>query len=751
MPKITAIVRSAGVFLFGIGLAALGAILPVSNSLCGWAKEMFSSLLPNMGAEFASDILEKGFDNVFSERDKKKFQDNFKKGQIQEETLKTIFGELKENMETRNADSEQRGMLQRLFDQLKKRRIEKEFWENVFVNLESSDAVLQESETFCGLDDDAQKLISELFICVKRKYLYETADERDTKLILSSLMLLREEMLQMKDALGMRESEKEEIRKEIRWFIGSAVPRVHAQYGEGATLQRIVYSSRYERQYTVCECLVCGYNGTRIHTDPKTNLTACAACGSQVRLLEYSEPELYRRLSEMISGEVDSVLKGVDQLSEITDETRNKIQSLAENSLAREEMKRLFEDYHQDFLNQLAENEESGKQYITTLIEKEILPCLDHLEEKAEEDRTYQEVLSRQMKSFCEQMSQMHKYAREQLGDLKELRLLVENLCTKEYFQERTSVLSQDVRKAIKFGFESSQAIAESGVAQILAKLDELKKGGGQGSTERLEQLIREENMQLSGKIVGLQKLIESCNEQIRNGEDKNVESFRLIIERLTEIRDLQLGANFVAGFKGIYEGKVPDKYLIDEGFKEEEFPCLYCGAVAVHQTNEDQVCKCRVCGNKYKKIAVGYLPELIEDGRVDPQEEYIATEERIGEWRREHTVTIKGTALQTKNVDGGLIKDGIYIIPDIGTTCPGRYGFNNLYHSAVTLIFHENLEKIQHQFFSKFEKGTLKNIVITKGENGWQFIDQTIDADEDVQAFGMTKNGFSIRAKKRT
>lgn len=745
MAKVTAIIRSAGFFLFGVGLAALGIMLPTSQ-LFEFAHEMLASLLPNVGGEFAADSLEKSLDHMFSAHEKAKFLKGFQEGLLKEETLKKIFGELKESMKAGNTDSEQRGIVKKFFDQLKSRRIEKEFWENIFVNIESSDAVLQESETFRGLEDGERKLVSELFACAKRKYLYESAQERDIKLVLSSLMMLREEILQMQDAFA----EVEEAKKGLGWFIGSAVPRVHAQYGEGATLQRIVYASRYERKYTVRECPVCGYNGSRIYTDPKTNLTTCAACGSQVSLLEYSEPELYERLSAMISGEVDHILEGVDLLSQISDETRGEIKSLVENSLTREEMKRLFEDYHQDFLSKVTENKESGERYIKTLIQREILPHLEDLKGKSEEDRTYQTALIRQMKSFCEQMSEMHKYAREQLGDLKELRLLVENLCTKEYFQERTSVLSEDVRKAIKFGFENSQAITESGVAQILAKLDGLKKEGGQDNTERLEQLIREENMQLSGKIVGLQKLVESCNKLIRDGEEKNVESFRQIIERLTEIRDLQLGVNFVAGFKGIYEGKVPDKYLIDEGF-EEEFPCLYCGAVAVHETNEDQVCKCTVCGNKYKKIAIGFLPTLIKDGRVDPQEEYIATEENTRKWREKHTVTCKGYALQKKNSDGNSITDGIYIIPNIGESCPGRYDFSELYHSATTLIFHENLKNIQDGFFSKFQRLTLKNIVITKGQEGWKFIGRTIDTDEDVHVYGKTKNGFSIKSKKRT
>lgn len=739
MAKIKAIMRNAGVFLFGVGLAALGAFLPGCKSLSEFVSEMFPDLLKNMGGEFASDVLEKAIDQVFLERDQKEFTEKFEKDLTNDsEAIKQIFRELKEKL-SEAVDQDQKKGIGKLFAQLRNRKIEREFWEEIFVNIESSDAVLQDSETYCKLEsENTKKAIAKIFACVKRKYLFESANERDTKLIMGSLVSLREDLWDAQD----------DIRVIRDWFVNSAVPRVCGQYGEGATLQRIVYASRYERQYAVRECPVCGYDGARIYTDPKTNLTTCAACGSRVRLLEYSEPELYSRLSELISTAVDG-------LSAENHDVKEMLKGLAEDSLTREDMKSLFEDYRQTFLQQMKErktDDEKARASIEELLKKEILPHVSGLQAKIDEDRAYQETLSCQMKSFCEQMSDMYKYAREQFGELGELRPLVENLCTKEYFEERTNVLSEDVRKAIRCGFQNTQALTESGMAQILARLDELRKGFSTSSadTEKLEQVIRDENAQLGVKITELQRLIENCNTMIRNGDEKALEAFRFISQQLNEIKNLQLGVNCVAGFKS-YGGKVPDKYLIDEGYTEE-FPCLYCGATAVHQTNEDQVCKCEVCGNKYKKIAIGSLPVLEKNMLVDPDDEDIATEEKIDAWRQKHTVQIAGNIVKSTNCDGEPIADGIYIIPDIGEKCPGdhpkSYYFQELYRKARVLIFHENLKHIDEKFFSQFEIGRLRKIVITKGANGWEFLDGTVYARGDVHVYGKTYMNQPIKVK---
>ena len=112
---------------------------------------------------------------------------------------------------------------------MRNRKIEREFWEEIFVNIESSDAVLQDSETYCKLEsENTKKAIAKIFACVKRKYLFESANERDTKLIMGSLVSLREDLWDAQD----------DIRVIRDWFVNSAVPRVCGQYGEGATLQR---------------------------------------------------------------------------------------------------------------------------------------------------------------------------------------------------------------------------------------------------------------------------------------------------------------------------------------------------------------------------------------------------------------------------------------------------------------------------------------------------------------------------------
>lgn len=735
MAKIKAIMRNAGVFLFGDGLAALGAFLPGCKSLSEFVSEMFSDLLKNMGGEFASDVLEKAIDQVFLERDQKEFTEKFEKDLTNDsEAIKQIFRELKEKL-SEAVDQDQKKGIGKLFAQLRNRKIEREFWEEIFVNIESSDAVLQDSETYCKLEsENTKKAIAKIFACVKRKYLFESANERDTKLIMGSLVSLREDLLDAQD----------DIRVIRDWFVNSAVPRVCGQYGEGATLQRIVYASRYERQYAVRECPVCGYDGARIYTDPKTNLTTCAACGSRVRLLEYSEPELYSRLSDLISTAIDG-------LSAENHDVKEMLKGLAEDSLTREDMKCLFEDYRQTFLQQMKErktDDEKARASIEELLKKEILPHVSGLQAKIDEDRAYQETLSCQMKSFCEQMSDMYMYAREQFGELGELRPLVENLCTKEYFEERTNVLSEDVRKAIRCGFQNTQALTESGMAQILARLDELRKGFSTSSadTEKLEQVIRDENAQLGVKITELQRLIENCNTMIRNGDEKALEAFRFISQQLNEIKNLQLGVNCVAGFKS-YGGKVPDKYLIDEGYTEE-FPCLYCGATAVHQTNEDQVCKCEVCGNKYKKIAIGSLPVLEKNMLVDPDDEDIATEEKIDAWRQKHTVQIAGNIVKSTNCDGEPIADGIYIIPDIGEKCPGKHDFSALYDDAEVLVFYGTLKDIDEDFFSEFV--LLKDIVITKLETGWELRTDTIFVqDDDIRVYGKTYMGRPIEVKQ--
>ncbi|MDE5759096.1 MAG: hypothetical protein K2H85_10870, partial [Allobaculum sp.] len=210
-----------------------------------------------------------------------------------------------------------------------------------------------------------------------------------------------------------------------------------------------------------------------------------------------------------------------------------------------------------------------------------------------------------------------------------------------------TNALGTDLKKVIadetQKDYANIAALNADSVAQIIAAIDDIKESVKKNNqsevdfTWRFEKIISDENQQLSGKINTLQNLVENGNQESRS-------AFRTIIDSQEEIKAILLSkVGLKVGHqevKQMYHGKIPDKYIINDGF-DGEFTCLYCGATAEHKVNSEQVCKCVVCGEKYYKIKLNRVDEVCEKYGKNKNDELLVTEEKILEWRKKHEAKV--------------------------------------------------------------------------------------------------------------
>ena len=463
------------------------------------------------------------------------------------------------------------------------------------------------------------------------------------------------------------------------------LPRLAAQDGGKLNLQKITVS-RYSPKYALCACPECGYNGVRIYTNEKTNITRCAACGAAYELLKNIEPEL----CAVIDSKVDIILDDLCRQNGI-------ICDIAESTnLIKEQLKlQLTREYFEDCLKGQTEqiearfeklklDEDERAKYIREYFAKELLPIinttqdsiLSALEKKTVEDRKMNAHLSQRLDSLGEQISSLYDYAKRQFGGLGAKTDLileyVEKLCTKEYFEDMSNALGAELTKAItdetQRGYEHVAALNAASVAQIMASIDDIKKECSQGVTgfnyELLEQTLHNENVQLSGQIMGLQGLINSNHEESRA-------AFRAIIRSQDEMKAILLAkVGSKVGievnqqdFEKMYRGRIPSRYLFNEGLGGP-FACPYCGTKEDRRLNDDQYCRCSICNQKF--LAVNPFFPAEDFGRED--DTLLATVDRIDTWREKHRAVfeprVNNPGKYRVTIPDATVADGILIIP---------------------------------------------------------------------------------------
>lgn len=664
----------------------------------------------------------------------------------------------------------------------------------ILFNYDFTALLTEKSPTFADLKNKNSPYaatISEIIgeaVKTYNEYRFRKIDEPEFKLATAVMVSSLKDYI--KDA-------KEEMLATLLSFIAN-------QNGGVVNLQEVALS-RYTPKYILNACPVCGYMGDRLFTDEATNTTHCAACGASYPALKGCEPDLWKeidsRLKEIAQGtdtlreeqggavegqnairealkvcaqDVDAIRKGLEQAAtrEYLDLCLSKqTDSLSRNTEANSAaIKAFVEDLFQSYSTQLAgcidEIKRAGNLSQETL--------LGRIEQLAEDDRRHSEYLGKMVSSIGEQVGSLFDYAldyaREQFGEMGERTELVlqyvENLCTKEVLEEKSNALGADIRKAIAISEQTQTSVGEvraitaTGIAQILAGIDQLMEsiplrehslGTGvdtQALLQEFDRAIRSENARLSGQIVGLKGLIEQETAENRS-------NFRTIIRMQEETKAIlmaNIGMMDPKDFGKIYRGRLPSRILFNDGLGGP-FPCPYCGAVEDRQINNDDYCRCSVCGNKFLGVDP-FLPANYLEGAEnvwellsakygrDEGDPLLATKGKVFKWRKEHTPKITGKSLEGKV--------GLVFLPDgIGKVLPGEYDFSSLYGGATTLIIPPEVEGVDQMFFTEFTQ--LECIVFLGNEDGiGNFLDESIWVENEVKVYGRNYLGAKIYIGKK-
>ena len=583
-------------------------------------------------------------------------------------------------------------------------------------------------------------------VCVRyyrEEYVSKTADEHRilAEIIVSSLKDYIDFAL-ANNTVALSVDIEKELQSIKALFVNLA-----QNYG-GLNLQQIT-NSRYDLKYMLMQCPQCGYNGERIIFNEKTAYYECAACKAKFSFLK-TDPDLLEKLynaadehfasCEEANKELISLVKeGNSTLREGLEQavTKTYLEELinAQTDDSKANMDAVVQKAFHNFQRELGLSKETDK--------KEIISVITELNTANKKNAEY---LSQQLGSIDKQISSLHVYAKDQFGDLGNKTDLilqyVKKLYAKEYFDNKTNALGSDFSKAIvnelQTEFQNIPALNAEGIAQIISAIDNLKENSIRNEnvdSDYLIKTINDETVILSGQIKGLQKLIESCNE-------KNKEAFRTIIQKLDDIRAMQLGASTVEGFENIYLGKVPDKYLLDGGFPNHSFPCIYCGVDEIHFSNASQVCECTVCKNTYKKISPFVLPEVIEKGYVKATDDNVVLEKEIAQWRTDRTATIEDNCLKRKE----NTNYEFCILPENVTK---ECYLNDALKGNVQIIsVPSNVKCLNKNFF----RGcfALKTIIFQVDKSGnCDFEDSTIQVENNIiKIYGKNKYGVRIQGE---
>ena len=524
---------------------------------------------------------------------------------------------------------------------------------------------------------------------------------------------------------------------------------------------KTVATSRYTPKYTLRACPNCGYDGDRIYIDEKSNSMHCAACGKVSTILQYCEPELWKELNEKLTNYFEQENENLNEFREVLQKNSALLVEGLEEVVTQEYFDRCFNQRSEEiselkndtrkleafvenalleYLKQIADFKQEQKEFNGNLIEL--------IERVNESNREYNAYLSQRLESLGGQINSLYSYAREQLTGLDEkadlLLQYVENLCTKECLEDVKNALGSDLRKAITSAtqkeYDKIYALTTTSVAQIMSSIDNLKEL----KPDKLEKVIRSENAQLSGQINGLRELIEI-------GTAENRKNFRMIINGQEEIKAIlmaSVGLNVDQDdFQKMYRGRIPSRYLLDHGWGDA-FPCLYCGTKEERRLNDEQYCRCSVCGNEYYAVSPFMKApdqedvncvQVVEENYGRKNDPLLATQAKVNEWRAAHTAKIE---------DGVLSSDQfLVILPEIiGKVLPGAYDYSNFSHSVTTLIIPPKVRECDPEFFTQFSR--LQTIVfMPDSEGNYAFETGEIYVkDVNIKVFGSLYNGQQIK-----
>lgn len=423
--------------------------------------------------------------------------------------------------------------------------------------------------------------------------------------------------------------------------------------------------AKYSPRYILNSCPECGYRGPRIYINEKTNMTYCAACGSSYSIVKYCEPELWqeiikdsKEIKKLLASNNEElkklVLSGFEQVATKEYLTACMNDNIEFMSSIKDDIEKSCASYMEQIESLHKENKEINKHVI------------DGIKEINEQNIKYNEFMSMKLDSLGIQINKVYNFAQQEfagLGIKSDLILqYVQKLFSKEYLEDMSNALGTNFDKAVNFSTEKIVAVNTTGVAQILAAIEDLKKRGNQfkesGKSEDIsaacERLICDRTTLLSGQVNGLQELI-------KNNDAKYSSAFRAIINSQDEIKAILLSTVSIStnthAFEQRYSGKIPDRYLYNEGFGGA-FPCPYCGALEERAINDEQYCKCSVCGQKFLAVDLSLPVSAIDPffeakgeseqkvlniitqkyGRNE-SDPLLATRERVDAWIQYHSV----------------------------------------------------------------------------------------------------------------
>lgn len=436
--------------------------------------------------------------------------------------------------------------------------------------------------------------------------------------------------------------------------------------------------AKYSPRYILNSCPECGYKGPRIYINEKTNMTYCAACGSSYSIVKYCEPELWQEINVKIeelrgaSKEIRGASKEIEELLASNNEELKKLVLSGFEQVATKEYLTACMNDNIEFKSSMKIDIEKGFSNFTEQIKglykrnENIENIENGIKEINEQNIKYNEFMSMKLDSLGIQINKVYNFAQQEfagLGIKSDLILqYVQKLFSKEYLEDMSNALGTNFDKAVNFSTEKIVAVNTTGVAQILAAIEDLKKRGNQfkesGKSEDIsaacERLICDRTTLLSGQVNGLQELI-------KNNDAKYSSAFRAIINSQDEIKAILLSTVSIStnthAFEQRYSGKIPDRYLYNEGFGGA-FPCPYCGALEERAINDEQYCKCSVCGQKFLAVDLSLPVSAIDPffeakgeseqkvlniitqkyGRNE-SDPLLATPERVGAWIRYHSV----------------------------------------------------------------------------------------------------------------
>ena len=550
------------------------------------------------------------------------------------------------------------------------------------------------------------------------------------------------------------------------------LPYIANQNGGEINYQEVA-AARYIPKYIKNECPECGYSGEHIYTDEKNNTTYCLACGRSYSILKYCEPELWAEINQKINNisvDMDNLNDSVrDQLRDNYNGLKGILQEGMVQVVTKEYLEKCFNKQNVDISKMgemIQENFHDLQESYFNQIDKQYKAInLAHssLEETIEnvnkENRIYNENLGRRLDSFGKQICSLFNYTKGQLENtnvkLDLLMTYVENICTKEFFEELSNSLGADLKKTVAAGYEQVTALTTTSIAQIMECIDDLKaismssndfNDGQKKVVEKIENSIRSQNKQLSGKIMSMSEMFENHSIESR-------QSFSQIINTQEEIKMILLSKKSrkisQQDAEWRYRSKIPSKYLADKGWGEP-FVCPYCKVIDKRTLNDEQYCRCEVCKQIYlavspdmqapdKRFGISCLDVVLNEFGMDPSDPLIPTKRNIQAWREEHSYTSNMYNFPDEVV---IVSD----MEDVGWFAP-RYCYEASRTSNVrTIIFEPNITSIpslkafrnlQSVYFMPYDKRTSfqENTIEVYGIYG----------KTDVRVFGYNNRGVKI------